>query len=84
MLAQGLDLRGLTQVVQLEHLPSQLFRLWQSRDHLCVQGLDLRRYMHKPHTPLGQGQGAGELPRVQRGSRGSRGQMGTAMGAVFC
>ena len=39
--------------------------------------------MHKPHTPFGQGQGAGELPWEQCSPRGS-GQLGTALRVALC
>ncbi|DBA80085.1 TPA: hypothetical protein ACH3X2_007574 [Trebouxia sp. C0005] len=61
-IAQGLNLRGLAQVVQLEDLPSQPLRLQQSGDDLCLYGLNLCWHMHKPHAPRGQGQGASKLP----------------------
>ncbi|DBA80078.1 TPA: hypothetical protein ACH3X2_007567 [Trebouxia sp. C0005] len=54
-IAQGLNLRGLAQVVQLEDLPSQPLRLQQSGDDLCLYGLNLCWHMHKPHAPVDKG-----------------------------
>ena len=52
---QCTGVESIGQVVQLEHLPCQALRFQQARRHLSLEGLDLCRHLHNPHTPWARG-----------------------------